>query len=192
MKRIDDRDTTQALKLLMQDHRRVRRLFRHAEDAAADPLAQARAADLACRELEAHSEIEARWLYPLLRRAGADEATERASFDHDVARRLIAALDRLGPADAGYDGTLRELADWVDEHVREEETVLLARAKEAELDLGALADALLDRQRHGALTDVDVDAETADDAGVSTRLEPGDSGAHDRQRSRPPRRSGAH
>jgi hypothetical protein len=192
MKRIDDADTTQALKLLMQEHRRIRRLLRHAEQVGDDPLAQARAVDLACRELEAHAAIEEQWLYPMIGAAGDGDDTRRARYDHVIAGRLIAVLDGLGPADGPYLPTLRELADWVDTHVVEEEQTLLTRAKATDLDLASLAEALLERQRHGALTDVDVDAELAADAADNAIDSSHDHDAQDRQRERAPGRRGAH
>lgn len=192
MTRIDEPDTAHALKLLMQDHRRVRRLLRHAEEVDGDPLAQARAVDLACRELEAHAAIEERYLYPALRDAGGEDATESARFEHAVASALIAALDRLGPSDAGYRETIAELADWVDDHVRVEEETLLARAKAAGLDLAPLAAVLVERQRRGALTDVDVEASVAEDGGARLHTTGDEPSSNDRQRARSPRRSGAH
>jgi hypothetical protein len=189
MSRIDTPDTTQALKLLMQEHRRIRRLLEHAAAVDGDPLAQARAADLACRELDAHADLEERLLYPALRSLGTGDVTGRAEHDHAVARQLVAVLDAMGPADGQYDATLRELAAWVDEHVKLEEETLLARASEAGLDLAALAVALLERQRQGAVTDVDVDAEVAMDAGSDVRHA---GEANGRQRAREPGRRGAH
>jgi hypothetical protein len=102
MKRVDDTDATQALKLLMQDHRRIRRLLRHAEAVDGDPVAQARAVDLACRAIDEHNDIEQRLLYPLLGRIA-----RAAADDHAVATRLIAVLDGAGPPDALYMPTLR-------------------------------------------------------------------------------------
>jgi Hemerythrin HHE cation binding domain len=196
MRRIDETDTTQALKLLMQDHRRIRRMLKHAEDAGSEPLVQARAADLACRALEEHGDTEERLLYPVLRSLDGAAGIDDARREHQVARDLIAALDRLGPADGQFLPTLRELGAWIDEHVRTEEETLLTRASEAALDLAPLAHALLERQRSGAITDVDVDAELAADAledALPRALDDArDDGAEDRQRLRVPGRRGAH
>jgi hypothetical protein len=184
MQRIDDVDAAQALKLLLQDHRRIRRLLARAQQGSRD--VRARAAERACRELEAHAAIEERLLYPLLAVIGGQDRVEAVRAEHDSVRHLVAALQRLDADSAGYLVALRDLAETVDAHVRHEEEALLPRAGGAGLDLAPLGRALLDRQRSGAATDVDVDADRAADLDALA------SEAADAQQSRTPERRGAH
>lgn len=188
MRRADT--TTRALKLLMQDHRRIRKLIRVALRTRRDPLAFRQAVALACAEIEAHAQIEHRLLYPSLKAGEARNAVVAAEIEHGVISNLASSLAAGGPADERFLPTFQVLGAYVEQHIAEEEGALFTQVTRAGVDLAPLAATLLERQRRGAVTDVDVEALDSDE-GFSSPPHGGHL-AEARQRSRTPGRRGAH
>ena len=184
------RPTTRALKLLMQDHRRIRRLIARAERARRDTGALERAVALACREIADHAAIEERFFYPALRAACPRGQAIEAQVEHAIVENLAAELAAMTPADERYLPTLRVLAAQVEQHVETEEDDLFVRAARSRADFSPLVAALVQRQRSGGLSDVDCEvADLLRDVGgghLRTRTgrdpqrvrEPGGRGAH--------------
>ncbi|MEU7164020.1 hemerythrin domain-containing protein [Streptomyces morookaense] len=143
-----------AVELLEHDHRMVEQLFRDYRAAASD--AQRRAVvELLVRELSRHAALEELMVYPLAKRVlpdGEREIDEHLA-EHGTVKKLLLALDRLGPGDERTDALMAELQQEVEHHVREEEGELLPRLREA-LEPEDLADMgrELDAAKHLAPT----------------------------------------
>jgi hemerythrin superfamily protein len=116
-----------ATDLIRADHTRVMATF-HRYGIDSSPRAKRGLAEAICLALEVHAQMEEEVLYPALREAGS-ELVEKSFPEHEEARRLIAALRKLDPADEQYDATFMDLMRAVMHHVADEETVLLPQAE---------------------------------------------------------------
>ncbi|WP_371476595.1 hemerythrin domain-containing protein [Kitasatospora sp. NBC_00315] len=116
--------STDAIVLLKEDHKEVRRLFRAFEATGDD--AKAQKADLVSKIVEAltvHTYIENEVMYPEVRKLVPDlESDILESYEeHHVADVLCAELDALGPDDERFDAKTTVLIESVGHHIEEEE-----------------------------------------------------------------------
>jgi len=120
-----------ALKMLREDHKHVKDLFKEFE--AAESAAQKkRIVGEACDALETHTTLEEEIFYPAIRTDGADsDMMNEADEEHLVAKRLIKELRGMTPRDEYYDAKFTVLAENVKHHVDEEESEMLPKAAEA-------------------------------------------------------------
>ena len=115
------------------DHREAEELFTEYE--------RSRDRDLAlkiCDELEIHTAAEESEVYPVIADAVDDAMVEHAEDEHDEARGLIAQIRGTSDVDRTYE-LMRQLKDAIQEHVQEEETEMLPKARE-ELSADELED----------------------------------------------------
>jgi len=130
-------DSTDALDLLMADHRAVEKLF-DAFERSEERAAETRGAlvQRACEELTIHTMIEEELLYPAAKEALAQQQTEieEAYVEHFLVKTLIAKFETLKPDDAGFNATFRVLAEMVQHHVEEEESQLFPALRRSGLD----------------------------------------------------------
>ncbi|GAA2787378.1 hemerythrin domain-containing protein [Kitasatospora paracochleata] len=115
--------STDAIVLLKEDHKEVRRLFREFE--GADRHATEVRADLVSRIVEAltvHTYIENEVMYPAVReRVPALEQDILESYEeHHVADLLCAELDVMAPDDERFDAKTTVLIETVGHHMEEE------------------------------------------------------------------------
>lgn len=140
-----------ALQLLKRDHDSLRRLFREFERLVAAPCDFDRKAELAgriCSEMSIHADIEDELFYPAVQAViGRDTLLDLDAFDHCGGRNLIAQLDEMEPADAGYDNVVATLGVFTIAHMREEEGRMFVRVRQAGLDTTLLGASMLRRQR---------------------------------------------
>lgn len=135
-----------ATEMLMQDHKRVQKLFRDFEKVdRSDHEALLELVETACLELQIHSMLEEEIFYPALRvHAGTQEQEDllnEAEIEHESADELIAKLHELEPDDPMYCAYFNVLAEYVRHHVKEEEQKLFAFAEGIQaLDLAQLAE----------------------------------------------------
>jgi hemerythrin superfamily protein len=116
--------STDAIVLLKQDHKEIRKLFREFE--AAGDRAQKRKAQLVDRILEAltvHTYIENECMYPEVRKLLPDlEDDVLESFEeHHVADVLCMELATMSPDDERFDAKTTVLIENVSHHMDEEE-----------------------------------------------------------------------
>jgi iron-sulfur cluster repair protein YtfE (RIC family) len=124
-----------AIALLKKDHEKVRALFAQA-DALGDT---AHAARLKLfkeidAELTLHTTVEETIFYPAVKaktKRNSDERDEvlEAYEEHAGAKELIAKLERLDARDETYKAKLQVLAEMIQHHVQEEESVLFPEAR---------------------------------------------------------------
>jgi hemerythrin-like domain-containing protein len=124
-----------ALSLLKKDHAEVKSLFKQVEELG--DRANASRGKLFAQIDEAlslHAKLEETLFYPELQRRATD-STERvevmeANEEHAIAKKLLADLEKLDPADETYRAKLKVLGDAVEHHIKEEESELFKLARE--------------------------------------------------------------
>jgi hemerythrin-like domain-containing protein len=119
-----------AVKLLKDDHEKVKGLFRQFEKArSADKKKQL--ADEIMLELEVHSKIEEEIFYPAVKEQvkGQDELVAEAVEEHHVVDVLMQEIKALDPSDERFEAKMTVLIENVEHHIEEEESEMLPDAK---------------------------------------------------------------
>jgi hemerythrin superfamily protein len=123
-----------ALKLLKEDHKKVKTLFGEVEGLGDRATTQRKKMfQQIDRELTVHSQIEEAIFYPEFRsRANGEEKEEvlEAYEEHNIVKNLIHELEDLDPKDETYKPKLSVLQELVQHHVKEEETTMFKMARE--------------------------------------------------------------
>lgn len=130
-----------ALSLLLDDHRKVRKIFKDFEKEK-DVAARQKMVEEACTELTAHTKIEEEKFYPFLREQDPEafgDLLNEALVEHASAKELIAQLQGMGPEDELYDAKFTVLGEYVNHHVTEEEGELFPKVISKKIDLKDLA-----------------------------------------------------
>lgn len=127
-----------AIKLLKDDHREVKRWFREYEDLEDEAEKQA-LADRICAALTVHARIEEEIFYPAARNAiDDDDLLDEAEVEHATAKQLIAEIEGMKAGDRLFDAKVRVLGEYIDHHVEEEEGEMFPESRDSDLDLKAL------------------------------------------------------
>ncbi len=130
-----------ALSLLLDDHRKVRKIFKDFEKEK-DVAARQKMVEEACTELTVHTKIEEEKFYPFLREQDPEafgDLLNEALVEHASAKELIAQLQGMGPEDELYDAKFTVLGEYVNHHVTEEEGELFPKVISKKIDLKDLA-----------------------------------------------------
>lgn len=140
------KEANNALELLINDHREVRRLFKEYEKihhkAAAEDKQEL--ADEICNEFLMHADIEEQIFYPAVREAiRDDELIDEAEVEHQSARDLVEQIRAMSPDDELYDAKVQVLGEQIEHHVHEEETEMFPKVKKAKLDLDAMGQEMM-------------------------------------------------
>ena len=124
-----------AIKLLKEDHKKVKTLFGEVEELG-DRASGSRKKlfQQIDEELTLHAKIEETIFYPEFRRR-AEKGEEReevleAYEEHHVVKNIIAELEDLDPKDETYKAKLSVLKEMVEHHVKEEEGPMFRMAHE--------------------------------------------------------------
>lgn len=135
-----------AIDMLVQDHKRVQKLFKDFEKIDRDDGEGIRElVETACLELQIHSMLEEEIFYPAVRsRAEGQEQEDllnEAEVEHETADDLIAKLHALEPDDPMYCAYFTVLAEYAKHHIKEEEQALFPHVEAMKgLDLNQLAE----------------------------------------------------
>lgn len=135
-----------ATEMLIQDHKRVQKLFKDFEKVDRDDEEAVRElVETACLELQIHSMLEEEIFYPAVRAQANGQEQEdllnEAEVEHETVDELIAKLHELEPDDAMYCAYFSVLSEYVKHHVKEEEQTLFPLAEGMkDLDLKQLAE----------------------------------------------------
>ena len=138
------RESGDAIEMLMEDHKRVQKLFKDFEKIEREDEEGLRdLADVAIAELQVHSMLEEELFYPAVRAQIDDDEGEdllnEAEVEHEAVDELIAKLQELDAGDAMFRAYFTVLAEYVKHHVKEEEKELFARVRKlTDLDLEQL------------------------------------------------------
>lgn len=142
---------TDAISLLTADHKEVKPLFKQyeklAEAEAGDEEKQALAEQI-CKLLTIHATIEEEIFYPAAKESLEEEdLVDEATVEHASAKDLIEQIQGMSPSDELYDAKVKVLGEYIEHHVKEEESEMFPQAKKAKLDLEALGEQLLARKQ---------------------------------------------
>lgn len=140
------------LKLLADDHKKVKKMFDEFEKMKkkgnADDDAKRMLVEKCCAELTAHAQVEEEIFYPALRDAINDtDLLDEAEVEHASAKQLITELAAMQPGDELYDAKFTVLGEYVKHHIDEEEKELFAKAKKAKVDLAELGEEVMERKQ---------------------------------------------
>jgi hemerythrin superfamily protein len=146
--------STDAIVLLKDDHKRVRKLFREFQQAGKDAKARkAKIVDQIIEELTVHTYLENEVMYPSVRKALPDVEDDvlESYEEHHVADILVIELSTMTPDDERFDAKTTVLIETVTHHIEEEEQDWFpkVRAGMGRKDLQELGAAML-RQREDA------------------------------------------
>lgn len=132
---------TDAIELLMQDHRKVQKVFKEFEKSR-DEMDDGEKGDMVrqcCMELKIHTRLEEEIFYPAARDGVEDETLlDEAEVEHASAKQLIDELEQMEPGEDLYDARFTVLGEYVNHHIKEEEHELFPEVKKAKLDLDEL------------------------------------------------------
>ena len=123
-----------AITLLKNDHKTVKRLFREFNQMGDRARASKRqAVDRIIEELSAHSVIEEQLFYPFVRDTvkGAEEDVLESLEEHHVVKWTLSELQNMDPTHERFDAKVKVLEESVLHHVKEEEEELFPRVREA-------------------------------------------------------------
>ena len=140
--------TRDAIGLLLDDHKRLQKLFKDFRNAQQeDDETLSELVETACMEVQIHAILEEELFYPAVRAhlADGDEAHQsflnEAEVEHESVDELVAKLQELAPDDPMYAAYFNVLAEYVKNHIRKEEKDLFPEVKKMqELDLQQLAE----------------------------------------------------
>ncbi|HEX5274529.1 MAG TPA: hemerythrin domain-containing protein [Candidatus Rubrimentiphilum sp.] len=124
-----------AIKLLKEDHKKVKALFEEVEELGERASAQRKNLfQKIDKELTLHSKVEETLFYPEFKKR-AENSEERdevleAYEEHGVVKVMIGELEDLDPKDEKYKPKLTVLKELVLHHVKEEEGELFPMARE--------------------------------------------------------------
>jgi hypothetical protein len=118
----------EATKLIKQDHRAVKALFRKFQKATGQPEQQ-ELADEIIRELSIHASVEEQLVYPALRsRETRFEAhVLDALEEHHAVKVILGELDEMNVGDERFEAKMHVVRELVESHIEEEEQKLLPR-----------------------------------------------------------------
>ena len=142
-----------AISLLTADHEKVQDLFKQFDalkDAGDARSAQERQRIVAtaCAELTVHTKLEEEIFYPALRAAIDDAALmNEAQVEHDGAKALIAQLANMSAKNEMFNAKFTVLSEYVNHHIKEEQSELFSQARSADLDLLELGQRIIARKQ---------------------------------------------
>jgi hemerythrin superfamily protein len=139
-----------AVDVLDADHKAVKKMFMDYSALCEDSAPSGDKHSLAqriCQALTVHAQIEEEIFYPAVRAAIGDDALmDEALEEHGQAKALIARIESMKPSDGARDAAVKQLGMLIDQHVLEERERIFLKARNAALDLRAMALPLLKRQ----------------------------------------------
>ena len=137
--------TNPALVLLKRDHETVKDLFDQFEKAEGRP-AKKKIVKRAITELKVHAVIEEELFYPAVRKPVGKDIMNEADEEHHVAKVLIAELEDMAGREDHYDAKFKVLSENIRHHIKEEESEVFPKAKDAKIDFEELSRAMLQRK----------------------------------------------
>ncbi len=120
-----------AVKLIKDDHKKVKDLFRQFEKARTADR-KMKIAEEAMHELEVHAEIEEEIFYPAAKSKADKEGKElvaEAVEEHHVVKVLIGELQAMREVNEQFEAKFTVLIENVEHHIEEEEKEMLPDAQ---------------------------------------------------------------
>lgn len=124
-----------AVALLEADHQVVDGLFKKFEKAKDADEKKALVSKI-CSELSLHVQIEEEIFYPQFKLAVGDKLMiPEAIVEHSSLKDLMAQVENKEPDGEMYDAKVKVMAEYVQHHVKEEESEMFPKAKKSNMDL---------------------------------------------------------
>lgn len=145
MSLLNPRSETHAVVLLKNDHREVEKLFKEFESAESGDR-KIEIVDQVCLALTVHAAIEEQVFYPAALRAldsEEEDQIQEARVEHATLKGLIARLDGLGTGDELFKAYVTVLKEYVQHHVKEEESEMFPKIERTDLDLEEMGQQML-------------------------------------------------
>ena len=141
---------TDAVQLLTDDHKKVKKLFKDFERIKdQDGAAKEKSAlvQQICMELTIHTKVEEEIFYPVVRESiDEEDLMDEADIEHAGAKALIQQLEDMKPEDDHYDAKVTVLGEYIDHHVKEEHEEMFPKAKKAKVDMIELGARIAERK----------------------------------------------
>jgi hemerythrin-like domain-containing protein len=131
------RSKNDAIKLLTDDHNKVKKMFKEfeklhkkQEEGKEDLVRQI------CKELTIHTQLEEEIFYPAAREAiDDDDLMNEAVVEHQAAKDLIEKIQSMNSSDPMYDAIVSVLGEYVNHHIEEEQNEIFPKVEKAKVDL---------------------------------------------------------
>ena len=131
-----------AIELLTEDHKKVKKLFKEFDSLKEGKDSNDKKSTLVSEilmELTIHTQLEEEIFYPAVRAAIENQdVMDEAEVEHAGAKELISQLETMSPGDDLYDAKVKVLSEYVEHHVKEEESEMFPLTKKTKLDMGKL------------------------------------------------------
>jgi hemerythrin superfamily protein len=117
----ETRTETDAVDLLTHQHKEIRRLIKQVDDKAGE--ARAEAFDRLRRFLAVHETAEEEVVHPVARRSldNGDEMIDARLEEENESKKMLQALEKMGPSAQGFDALFAEFRQAVLDHAEQEE-----------------------------------------------------------------------
>jgi hemerythrin-like domain-containing protein len=140
---------TELLNMLKQDHKKAKKAFHDFE--RLDKRGQADECQAlvmqTCAELSLHAALEEELFYPAIRPAMREQGLiAEAEVEHACAKTLIADLQQMAPEDPAYAATFKVLGEYLQHHIKEEESEIFPQLTRAKLDWDGLQQQMSQRR----------------------------------------------
>ena len=141
-----------ALQLLMAEHREVKAMFQHYQklaDAGGKGDERMLLASQICVALTVHTQMEEEILYPAARTVLTkdEDIVDEAYVEHAGAKSLIAQIKTMTSDQPLFDAKVHVLGEYIDHHVKEEETEFFPKLRKTALDIDALGAQIAERKK---------------------------------------------
>ncbi|MET0264694.1 MAG: hemerythrin domain-containing protein [Duganella sp.] len=143
-----------AVALLKADHAEVKAMFEQYEKLGDRALVSKKTlARKICLELIKHATAEEEIFYPAVRKDAeeSEDLVDEATVEHASAKDLIDQILSMEPGDDLYDAKVKVLSEQIEHHVKEEEQEMFPKARDSDLDLVAMAEAISARKKQISL-----------------------------------------
>ena len=141
-----------ALQLLMAEHREVKAMFQaYQKLAGAGGKGDERMllASQICVALGVHTQMEEEILYPAARTVLTrnEDIVDEAYVEHAGAKSLVAQIKTMTSDQPLFDAKVKVLGEYIDHHVKEEESEFFPKLRRTPLDLAAMGDQMAARRK---------------------------------------------